>query len=155
MGPLMPLFWTSGDVSSGFQDQSGQPYSHLVEAYVLHVPWDSALVLHLLTSADLYHIPAIKHWWGDPIARQTNALPIELCLQFELCITQCVGPCIILLWSQHDNISYRKRGVHVIRPVMGLPLTVVPGDARLYPVQYNSRAAIVNSDYNAQLAGHM
>ena len=30
--PLAPLFWTSGDVSSGFQRQSGQPYSHSVEA---------------------------------------------------------------------------------------------------------------------------
>ena len=29
MGPLIPLFWTSSDVSSGFQSQSGQPYSHL------------------------------------------------------------------------------------------------------------------------------
>ena len=28
VGPLIPLFWTSGDVSSGFQSQSGQPYSH-------------------------------------------------------------------------------------------------------------------------------
>ena len=27
------MFWTSGDVSSGFQRQSGQPYSHLAEAY--------------------------------------------------------------------------------------------------------------------------
>ena len=34
MGPLIPLFWTSGDVSSGFQSHSGQPYSHLAEAYV-------------------------------------------------------------------------------------------------------------------------
>ena len=33
MGPLIPLFWTSSDVSSGFQSQSGQPYSHLTEAY--------------------------------------------------------------------------------------------------------------------------
>ena len=38
MGPLIPLFWISGDVSSGFQSQTGQPYSHLAEAYVLHVP---------------------------------------------------------------------------------------------------------------------
>ena len=30
MGPLIPLFWTSGDVSSGFQSQSGQPYLCLV-----------------------------------------------------------------------------------------------------------------------------
>ena len=33
MRPLIPLFWTSGDVSSGFQSQSRQPYSHLAEAY--------------------------------------------------------------------------------------------------------------------------
>ena len=28
LGPLVPLFWISGDVSSGFQSQSGLPYSH-------------------------------------------------------------------------------------------------------------------------------
>ena len=27
VGPLIRLFWTSGDVSSGYQSQSGQPYS--------------------------------------------------------------------------------------------------------------------------------
>ena len=37
MGPLLSMFHTSGDVSSGFQSQSGQPYSHLTEAYVLDV----------------------------------------------------------------------------------------------------------------------
>ena len=25
---------TSGDISSGFQSQSGQPYSHLAKAYI-------------------------------------------------------------------------------------------------------------------------
>ena len=50
VGPLIPLFWTSGDVSSGFQSQSGQHYLHLAEAYVLHVSWDSPLVWHLPTS---------------------------------------------------------------------------------------------------------
>ena len=35
MGPLIPLFWTSGDVSSGLQSQSGQPYSYLVKVYVI------------------------------------------------------------------------------------------------------------------------
>ena len=33
MGPLIPLFSSSGDISSGFQSQSGQPHSHLVETY--------------------------------------------------------------------------------------------------------------------------
>ena len=28
LGPLVPLFWISSDVSSGFQSQSGLPYSH-------------------------------------------------------------------------------------------------------------------------------
>ena len=37
VGPLIPLFWTSDDVSSGFQSQRRQPYSHLVEAYVLPI----------------------------------------------------------------------------------------------------------------------
>ena len=44
LGPLIPLFRTSGDVSSGFQSQSGQPYSNFVEAYI---PWDSPVVRHL------------------------------------------------------------------------------------------------------------
>ena len=35
MGPLIHLFWTYGVASSGFQSQSGQPYSHLLETYVL------------------------------------------------------------------------------------------------------------------------
>ena len=38
MGQLISLFWTSGSVSSVVQRMSGQPYSHLAEAYVLHVP---------------------------------------------------------------------------------------------------------------------
>ena len=34
MGQLIPLFWTSGDISSEFQIQSGQPYLCLVEAHI-------------------------------------------------------------------------------------------------------------------------
>ena len=37
MGHLIPLFWNSGDVSSGFQSQSGQPYWHLAEACMYDV----------------------------------------------------------------------------------------------------------------------
>ena len=36
VGPLIPLFWTSGDVYFGFQRQSGQPNPHLAEAYVMY-----------------------------------------------------------------------------------------------------------------------
>ena len=38
LGPLIPLLWTFGDVSSGFQRQSRQLYSHLPEVYVIYVP---------------------------------------------------------------------------------------------------------------------
>ena len=44
MEPLIPLFWTSGDISSGFQNQSGQPYLHLAVVYMLHIAQDSLLV---------------------------------------------------------------------------------------------------------------
>ena len=74
MGPLIPLFRTSGDVSSGFQSQTGQPYSHLVEVYVLHVPRNSPMVQHLLTSwlsawqpSNLFHIPVSRHRWGSKL----------------------------------------------------------------------------------------
>ena len=30
MGPLIPRFWTSGDVPSGFQQQSGPPRLHVL-----------------------------------------------------------------------------------------------------------------------------
>ena len=72
--PLIPLFWTTGDISSGFQSQSGQPYWHLAEAYVLHIPWDSPLVWQLPTfwwpawqSSHLLHVPA-RHWWDSKLS---------------------------------------------------------------------------------------
>ena len=54
------MFWTSGDVSSGFQPFVSQYGSR----------------------ADLFHIPARRHWYGSklgPIMLQTKALPTELC----------------------------------------------------------------------------
>ena len=38
LGPLVPLFWISGDVSSGFQSQSGLPYSHCGGKRNVHSP---------------------------------------------------------------------------------------------------------------------
>ena len=39
LGSLVPLFWICGDVPSGFQSQTGLPYSHCGgECYVLHLP---------------------------------------------------------------------------------------------------------------------
>ena len=61
VGPMMPLFWTSGDISSGFQSQSGQIYLHFVEVYVMYISWDSSLVLHLLTSWQPTWLPSCSH----------------------------------------------------------------------------------------------
>ena len=38
VGLLIPLFWISGDVSSGFQSEGRQPSLHLVEANMMYVP---------------------------------------------------------------------------------------------------------------------
>ena len=71
LGPLIPLLWTFGDVSSGFQSQSGQPYSYLVEVICYTFP-----KIHLWyktcqpldgqhgSQAILLHVPATRHWWG-------------------------------------------------------------------------------------------
>ena len=47
LGPLVPLFWISGDVSSGFQSQSGFCLIRIAEANVMYIPWDPPLVLHV------------------------------------------------------------------------------------------------------------
>ena len=48
LGPLVHLFWISGDVSSGFQSQSGFCLTGFyAEANVMYIPWDPPLVLHL------------------------------------------------------------------------------------------------------------
>ena len=44
MRPLIPLFWTSGDISSEFQSQCRQTYSYLAEVYMMYIPLDSPLV---------------------------------------------------------------------------------------------------------------
>ena len=52
-GHSYPCFGLLVTSPAWFQRQSGQPYSHLAEVYMLHIPWDSPLVWHLLTS-----------WWS-------------------------------------------------------------------------------------------
>ena len=38
VGPVIPLFFTFSDVSSGFPSQSGKPYSPLARSMCLHIP---------------------------------------------------------------------------------------------------------------------
>ena len=54
LGPLVPLFWISGDISFGIQSQSGFCFIHFfAEANVMYILRDPPLVLHLLAS-----------WWS-------------------------------------------------------------------------------------------
>ena len=47
LGPLVPLFWISGDVSSGFQSQSGFCLIRVAEVNVMYISCDPPLVLHV------------------------------------------------------------------------------------------------------------
>ena len=78
MRPLIPLIWTSGNVSSGFQSQSGQPYLHLTEAYMLHVLWDLPLGGWHVSQAVPFHMPARRHMGVETgIYRVTTASQCE------------------------------------------------------------------------------
>ena len=54
MGPLMPLFWTSGDVSSEFQNQSGFPHllAKIYVAFITSSPMDIPSLMSSTESHD-------------------------------------------------------------------------------------------------------
>ena len=72
VGPLKPLLWTSGDVSSRFQSQSRQSYLHFVEAYIqyifaeIHLWCDTCQPLgdQHGNQAIFFHVRVSRHWWG-------------------------------------------------------------------------------------------
>ena len=75
MAPLIPLFWTSGDVSTGFQSQSGQPYLHLVEARVTHTQ-SFTFGVTPADRAGLFHVHASRHWWGSKLGSIGSLLTV-------------------------------------------------------------------------------
>ena len=67
LGPLVSLFWISGDVSSGFQSQSGFCLMcHIAEANVMYIPGDPPLVLHI---ANLLTVSIVGCWPGSYLAQ--------------------------------------------------------------------------------------
>ena len=87
LGPLVSLFWISGDVSSGCQSQSGFCLIHIVEANVMYIHQDPPLVLHVLTSWQLAaHLVTSPNASaevglgsdsnGQSPGQKTNALPL-------------------------------------------------------------------------------
>ena len=73
MVPLILLYWTFSEISSGFQSQIAQPYSHLVEVYLLHVPRDSPLVWHLPTSLSYVLLWNVKMHNGCKVYRSQHS----------------------------------------------------------------------------------
>ena len=60
-GPLVPLFWISGDIFSGFQSQSGFCLICIVKVNVMYIPQDPPLVLHVPTSWQPAHSQSRPH----------------------------------------------------------------------------------------------
>ena len=108
MGPLILLFWTSGDVSSGFQNHGGQLYLHLAKVYVLLVPWDSPLVQHLLTCWQLSY--SLSHTCKQAYvgSAQANVLPTEL---YRLGWSQSIGNLYLFQGPQNMSPTGGSRSV--------------------------------------------
>ena len=87
--------WTSGNVSSGFQSQSGQPYSSLAEAYVLHVPWDSPLVWHLPPLGGPHGSWAISSTYLQGIGGTWNWERSCHCSQYQIRQARCSTDSVI------------------------------------------------------------
>ena len=66
MSPLIHLYWTSGDISTGFQSQIGQPYSHWWRHSYYTFPeinfW--CYTCHLLGSQHGSWAISFTHLWG-------------------------------------------------------------------------------------------
>ena len=102
LGPLVPLFWISGDVSSGFQSQSGFCLIHIAETNVMYISWDPPLVLHI---ADLLTDSIAGHQLGSYLAQFVAAVSLELSINISLVpranhSATRPGPGSSLVWRQ-------------------------------------------------------
>ena len=89
--PLIPLFWTSGDVSSGFQSQSRFCLIHTWQRHTSNIThslrFTSGATPADLLAASMATEPISstylqRHWWesnGRPLTPWANAQPTELC----------------------------------------------------------------------------
>ena len=79
LGPLVPLFWISGDVSSGFQSQSGLLYSHCGGERNVHSPRSTsgATLVNLLVAGAAGPVPTYC-CRGEVTGIRTHALRISV-----------------------------------------------------------------------------
>ena len=95
--PLVPLFWISGDVSSGFQSQSGFCLICIVEANVMYISWDPPLVLHI---ADLSMDSIAGCWLGSYLAQG-----------YYCVVAVSLEPAINRSWVLRDNHLATRPGL--------------------------------------------
>ena len=80
MGPLIPLFWTSGDVSSGFQSQNGFSLIHTWQSRMSNITCSlrftsgatpADLLVASMAAKPISSTYLQRHWWesnGRPLA---------------------------------------------------------------------------------------
>ena len=78
MGPWIPMFGTTGGISSGFQSQSG-PYTFPETHLWCETCWP--LGSQQSIQANHFHIPASIHWWDLSLIR---------CMFYQLSYAQCL-----------------------------------------------------------------
>ena len=80
MGPLMAMFWNPGDVSSGLQSQSGQPYSRLAGELCDHHTSCRSIELTLGINGPLGRESFIRRliWVARARRHENNVLPFPL-----------------------------------------------------------------------------
>ena len=122
LGPLLPLFGISGNISSGCQSQSGFILIHIAGVNVMYIPWDPPLVLHMLTSWQpvcSWSLPHMHQQRWELTGIQTANHPhrrLTLCH----CATQCLLAVSIFGWRVKTGVN-RPLWIIVIR------LRVTPG----------------------------
>ena len=98
MGPLISLLWASGDVSSGFQSQSEQHYSHLVEVYVF-LRFTSGV-----TPADLLAASMVAELFSSPYLRAgIGGAPVQsYILSKKMCPVDLSSFDLVFIYRGHD-----------------------------------------------------
>ena len=78
LGSLVPLFWISGDISSGFQSQSGLPYLHCGDVGNVHCLRSSGTTCADLLAAGL--LPVLSpHTVAEVRLPDSNSCSQNIC----------------------------------------------------------------------------
>ena len=154
LGPLVPLFWISCDISSVFQSQSAFCLIcfFFAEVNVIYIPIDTPLVQHMLIS-----------WWlaAQPVTSLHTSAEVGLRLEQAITLTEderaTIVPAIrprcysIYLFVYHWKVTVQLTRIEYLRLHL-LPSTVssLANGCRTHRLMTPSTAnTLVPSDVNA------